>query len=170
MIANDDVYYDDSWLETLVQAHLRNPSIIHCHRARRIQLNAFHFEPFEDWPDTSGTEGSHLNFLFSVSGVVYPPQFLLSLKSFGNAFDDPHNRADDIWVNHVALRAGFHIAQVSPRSKSFARTKVSRTEALSQLAVERENKQLQLAQTYSAKDKELLRGLQEQVGLKLATT
>jgi len=162
--ADDDVYYDESWLETLMQANLRNPSIIHCHRARRIQLNAFHFEPYEDWPDSSSTEGSHLNFLLGVSGVVYPPQFLLSLKSIGDAFVGTCYRADDVWINHMALRTGFSVAQVSSCSKRYPSTRSSRIDPLSQSNLAGGDNQLQLARTYTAKDRELLRGLQEQVG------
>ena len=78
--ADDDIIYPRGWLAALAQAHQSNPAFIYCHRARRIRLNQYHFEPYGSWGPATSTEPHPLNFSIGAAGVIYPANFLHALS------------------------------------------------------------------------------------------
>lgn len=159
--ADDDVFYPLWWLESLVKAYQDNPSVIHCFRARRMMLNRFHFEPYRLWEFSSGTEPSHLNFITSVGGVIYPPAFLASLKTRGRAFETCCPKADDIWLSYVAFQEGFKVAQVDDSIDEFDPIRGTQGVRLLYENVLHGGNQLQLDGTFSPEDRSKLFALQK---------
>ncbi len=159
--ADDDVFYPRDWLEGLVRAHESNPEVIHSYRARRMRLNRYHFEPYSSWLPCTSSEPDRLNFLIAVEGVIYPPAFLHALKARGTAFEETCPQADDIWLNYVAHREGFAVAQVAAVWPSYSLIPGTQVTRLSSYNVEHGGNQLQLARTYSPEDRAALYAYQE---------
>ncbi len=71
--ADDDVYYEQDWLEKLVRAYEKEKCIV-CHRAHRIKISKNGLEPYKKWAKKiKGGHASYLNFFTGVGGVLYPP-------------------------------------------------------------------------------------------------
>lgn len=100
--ADDDIYYTNQWLEKLYKEYLRDPSIIHCHRATKfyIELRKFKTIPggynFYENP-------SFLNKLVGIGGVLYPPKSLHSDIFKYNLFMKLAPTNDDIWFWFMAI-------------------------------------------------------------------
>ncbi len=150
--ADDDIIYTPDWLAALTRAHERDPRYIHCHRARRMRLNGHHFEPYGSWEPAPDTEPHPLNFAIGASGVIYPARFLRELKRYGTAFSHKCPTADDIWLNRVAYREGFLVAQVAPVWPDFSQVPASQVVNLYSVNIGEGGNQLQLAETYSPED------------------
>jgi sugar lactone lactonase YvrE len=151
--ADDDIIYTRNWLAELTHARELNPTWIHCHRARRMRLNPYHFEPYGSWGPATDTEPSPLNFFIGASGVIYPPEFLRALRDYGTAFRQVCPKADDIWLNRVAYREGFHVAQVASEWLQVKDIPASQSVALYVENINDGGNQLQLAATYSPEDR-----------------
>ena len=151
--ADDDIIYPRDWLAALAQAHQSNPAFIYCHRARRIRLNQYHFEPYGSWGPATSTEPHPLNFAIGATGVIYPPNFLHALKGYGTAFRHTCPTADDIWLNRVAYRKGFLVAQVTPSWPYYPLIPASQVMSLYKENIADGGNQLQLAYTYGREDR-----------------
>jgi len=154
--ADDDIIYPRHWLASLVDAHRQAPRYIHCHRARRIRFDQGHFAPYWAWPAATERAPHPLNFLIGASGVIYPPAFLRALKDSGTAFMRACPSADDIWLNFVAYRHGFAVAQLSESWPGFSDIPASQAVSLSRINIGEGANQLQLARTYRAADRQNL--------------
>ncbi len=151
--ADDDIIYPRSWLAALMHAHKKLPDCIHCHRARRMRLNPYHFEPYGSWEPAKDRKPSPLNFLVGASGVIYPPAFLDALRGYGTDFLGVCPTADDIWLNRVAYREGFLITQVATEWLKVANIPASQSLTLSSVNMLNGGNQLQLANTYSPEER-----------------
>lgn len=117
--ADDDVLYPRTWLSGLAKAYETYPRIVHCYRARRVQVRDGALLPYRDWPPCS-TDAAHPSVIATgVSGVIYPPQLLEAIRRAGKAFEEKCPRADDLWLHVQALRAGFSIRQIGPEPIHF---------------------------------------------------
>ncbi len=150
--ADDDVIYPQEWLEQLTQGYEANPSAIHCFRAHRIRMATARPTPYNSWAPCEDTRPSHLNFITGVSGVVYPPEYLLYLKQYGTAFTRCCPHSDDIWLTVIALRGGFKIAQLYDTPRLFTTIPKSQTKRLYNLNVILGENQVQLMRTLSKVD------------------
>ena len=104
--ADDDIYYPPSWLEILYNAHLEEPSLIHCHRAHRISFINKSILPYEKWEKhISKVKPSFSNFLTGVGGVLYPPNSFTDEVYNQNVFSKITPYADDIWFWGMAVLA-----------------------------------------------------------------
>jgi hypothetical protein len=113
--ADDDVLYPRRWLARLVAAARRAPQFIHAHRAHRFSFGPDgQPAPYAGWPPCRVTSPSHRHFVTGVAGVLYPPAMVQALREAGDGFLACCPRADDIWLNAVALRAGVQACQVTP--------------------------------------------------------
>ena len=156
--ADDDVIYPEDWLEQLIRAYEANPSAIHCFRAHRMRVANGRTTPYNSWAPCEDTRPSHLNFITGVSGVIYPPEYLLHLKQSGTEFTRCCPHSDDIWLTVVALRAGFKIAQLDDSPRLFTTIPKSQTKRLFDLNVVLGENQVQLMQTLSKADLAILGG------------
>jgi hypothetical protein len=50
---------------------------------------------------------------------IYPPQFLVKLKTAGSAFKYCCPNQDDVWLHAQALRAGYMTRQIVPNALFF---------------------------------------------------
>lgn len=117
--ADDDVFYPRTWLSDLEHAHTELPNLIHCHRAKEIQLQGNRLAPYRTWRFAKHALPSHRIFLTGVSGVIYPPDFLHKLKREGDAFKALCPTADDVWLNAMALKHGVKVKQITPTAAVF---------------------------------------------------
>ncbi len=116
--ADDDIIYDRSWLKQLIS--LNSDGVIRCYRAHEVLMSARgRLEPYASWPPVRDTQPSHRAFATGVSGVLYPAGFLSKLLAAGDAFRDVAPFADDVWLNAIAIRSGFRVAQLYAKSRSF---------------------------------------------------
>ncbi|HUF09985.1 MAG TPA: hypothetical protein VMO47_11730, partial [Rhodothermales bacterium] len=150
--ADDDVLYGRSWLEHLFTAYQADPEVIHGYRVRRMRFNPYHFEPYVDWPPAESTEAGCLNFVTAVEGVIFPPAFLKALKTYGTGFRTACPTSDDIWLNYVAHREGFKVAQVKSEWPVYTLVPGTQVDCLFVHNVVRGGNQIQLAQTYARED------------------
>ena len=129
-----------------------------------MRLNPYHFEPYADWPPAQSTVAGCLNFLMGVEGVGFPPAFLQALKSYGTGFRTACPTNDDIWLNYVAYREGFKVAQVKSEWPVYTLVPGSQVDSLSVHNVARGGNQIQLARTYAREDLKGLFSAQEASG------
>ena len=156
--ADDDLVYPSEWLEALLNAHRLEPEIIHCYRARTVLIDEQGIRPYVEWPLCKGRLLQSTNFLTGVSGVIYPPKFLTQLRSYGSAFTDCCPKADDIWLNVIALRHGFKVKQLQEEAIDFPEVPGSQTQALWPTNQFGGANDRQIAKTYGPSDLARLRG------------
>jgi len=105
--ADDDVLYPATWLDGLMAA--RGPvNEVLAYRARVMTDG-----PYEAWPMCSNNWPSANFFATGVSGVLYPPAVLLSLRERGAEFMYSCPKADDFWLHYAAVASGIETRQVS---------------------------------------------------------
>lgn len=130
--ADDDVRYDRVWLQQLVEANRRRPTLIHCHRAHRMRLAPGPaLAPYMSWPPCEDERPSHAWFVTGVSGVVYPPSFLDAVREDGDGFRACAPRADDVWLTARAIAHGVRVAQVGAVPRLYSPVVGGQTTALS---------------------------------------
>jgi hypothetical protein len=117
--ADDDVLYPKHWLARLVEQHDKQPSAVHCYRARVMALNGETFAPYTSWRDCESTLPSHRHFSVGLAGVLFPPVVLHELRKRGDAFKSSCPRTDDIWLNLHAQRVGAKVQQVRAAAEHF---------------------------------------------------
>ena len=76
--ADDDIYYEEDWLESLYDAHKKNPTSLIAQRVRRLktdngEIKVVPNKIFMDW-DLSKPE--YFNQLLGGTGCLYPPHSL----------------------------------------------------------------------------------------------
>jgi len=158
--ADDDQLYPRQWLQTLQQAYLADDTALHCFRAYVIALTTDgHLQPYKRWPKCHSTEPSLLHFATGVSGIIYPPAMQLALRARGLGFLSCCPRADDIWLNAVALWEGFPVRQIEPVPVNFYEMPGSRAQGLARSNVDQGGNDPQLDATYRREDLARLREL-----------
>jgi hypothetical protein len=154
---DDDIIYAPYMLEKLVDAWHSMSNFIHCHRARRINFVDLQLAPYKSWAMCRSTEPSFENFATGVSGVIYPPRFLFALKVAGDSFLQCCPKADDIWLNVNALRAGFPVRQIKAQAIHFCEIPFSRRTALFKTNLHGEKNDEQIRATYTSEDIPLMK-------------
>lgn len=117
--ADDDVLYPRHWLQRLQRAALAHPDDINCFWANRMSFSGNTIDQYSRWKPCRTTERRRDNFAVGVSGVLYPPAMLNSLRERGTRFLDVSPMADDIWLHWVALQSGVLVRQVSKTPHHF---------------------------------------------------
>lgn len=76
--ADDDLYYEEDWLESLYGAYLKNPNNIYVRRAARIEVGKNSLKTISNRKllYTNHFEASNKNLLLSGSGCLFPPNSL----------------------------------------------------------------------------------------------
>ena len=110
--ADDDGIYAKHWLHGLLMAHQSEPEHIHCYWARKLTIEGGRIRPYLTWQTVASCEPSNQNFALGVSGVIYPPKFLMALQQAGEGFKNTCPKADDVWLHAMALRSGYKVRQV----------------------------------------------------------
>lgn len=150
--ADDDTIYPRTWLERLVAEHHATPGMIVCYRARRITIDDGALSPYATWEFSESDDTSWLNFFTAVSGVIHPIALLEALKQRGRAFLEVSPKADDVWINHTALREGIRVRLIDGVSRTFPLVDETQDEALWYTNLSAGGNDKQIAATYSPAD------------------
>lgn len=108
--ADDDLYYEPSWLETMTSAFDPADPMIICHRAHRLKHSGGLLSPYGDWEEDVQDEAARRPSIdlmpTGVAGILYPPHSLhpdvLDIASIKRLAPS----ADDLWFYWMARRAG----------------------------------------------------------------
>ncbi|MBT9369653.1 hypothetical protein [Rhizobium sp. CSW-27] len=106
--ADDDVYYERTWLEDLVRAWRGNHGQTVCHRAHRITTDAVgNWKPYAQWQNgfREPTASAEV-FPTGVGGILYPPGSLHPLCTRRDLFQSLAPTADDLWFYWMTRMAG----------------------------------------------------------------
>lgn len=151
--ADDDVMYPTYWLDGLFRAHIELPGMVHCYRALQVVMcEDGSLAPYRSWPFRSSSAPSRLNFLTGVSGVIYPTAMLRCIARAGKGFVDTCPRADDVWLNVLALRNAYPVKQVLPVSLHFDTIRGTQRQALLLENHRADGNDAQIRKTYTASD------------------
>ena len=151
---DDDVLYPRTFAQKLI--HAPSDSTITAYRAHRVVLEEEGIAPYRRWKPVKTPGPSVLNFATGVDGVRYPREMVQFVAQRGTEFLDLAPRADDVWLNHCALRAGFPVQLVAERSANFPLVPGSQRVRLSRVNLSGGN-DAQIAATYTEEDVAKLR-------------
>jgi hypothetical protein len=150
--ADDDVFYPRFWLKELVAAHKEFPDCVNCYRARVMMLRDGKIAPYREWPLCESSDPSCRFVATGVSGVIYPPAFLRTLKVAGRAFRGCCPKADDLWLHVQALRAGYKIRQLRSKALDCLQVPGSQESRLGSDNYDAGGNDRQIESTYTAAD------------------
>jgi len=98
--ADDDLYYDPSWLGALIEGWKIHKQVI-CHRAHKILLDSKGYPvPYKnwDWQANNNSEPDGLLFPTSGAGTLYPPGTFNNEVFNKDNFMSICDGTDDIWL------------------------------------------------------------------------
>lgn len=104
---DDDFLYPPWFLERMAERLKSTPETILCYRAREMMFDApGKLAPYAQWPIATAETPSSRLFFTSGGGALLPVSLLTALETQGDRFLSCCPDADDIWLNHVASKAG----------------------------------------------------------------
>lgn len=97
--ADDDIYYPNHWLNELYKFHVKYPTDIISHRARKIKMNVDKtIGKYSEWELCLGeSPSSYLNFATNGAGSLIPPNSYDETILNYNLAKDLCFSTDDIW-------------------------------------------------------------------------
>ncbi len=103
--ADDDIFYENDWLEKLIESHKQNKNCIISHRAHKIKITKEgNIAPYKNWSKKiKDTTPSFLNFLTGAGGVLYPINCFYKDVFDEELFMELAPKADDLWFWAMAL-------------------------------------------------------------------
>lgn len=108
--ADDDIIYAEDWLESLYLAYLKEPTLIHCHRAHKISFFRRKLLPYKYWEiNIKNVKPTFNNFLTGAGGVLYPVNCFYKFILREDLFMQLAPNADDIWFWAMAVLKGTKI-------------------------------------------------------------
>lgn len=115
----DDIVYPKSWLANLMATNREHPDCIATYRCHTVTFSAKGLAPYSSWIPTVNSNPSYRHFGTTVSGQMYSPEFVNFIKSEGDAFLTVSPTNDDLWIHHLAVRAGVRTVQVTRDQQHF---------------------------------------------------
>lgn len=114
LTVDDDLFYERSLIEKLVESERSNPGCIHAGRCHRIRLNSRHLpKPYRKWRQEISDAGVHsLNFFTGCGGVLFPPGALPEETCDSPLFMSLAPKADDVWFWAMARRNAVPVCNV----------------------------------------------------------
>jgi hypothetical protein len=106
--ADDDIYYDRTWLEKLWKSHLEHPGCVICHVAKTVEFDATgKIIPFTEWKrNTKDDRPPRLNVQLGAGGALYHKKYLHTDVCKKELFANLAPYADDLWFYFMALLGG----------------------------------------------------------------
>jgi hypothetical protein len=103
--ADDDIYYDRKWLETLWESHIDNPDCVVCQVANTVGFGVNgEIIPFTQWKrDTKGSGSPRLSVQLSGGGALYHKKYLHGDVGKKELFTRLAPYADDLWFYFMAI-------------------------------------------------------------------
>lgn len=105
--ADDDIFYQKDWLNTLWSTHERTGAKITAHRCHKVLIKNDRVLPYAKWQKNLSVDSicSPLNFPTGAGGVLYAPRSLhTDILDMETAREVCPN-GDDIWFWAMAIRA-----------------------------------------------------------------
>lgn len=102
---DDDVWYPPEWLERLYNSYLKEPNLIHTHRALQVTGENGKINKYIDWGIQiyAPQEPSYCWHLTGTGGVLYPPHCLYKDICNRERFLSMAPSVDDIWFWAMAI-------------------------------------------------------------------
>jgi hypothetical protein len=113
---DDDVIYDYDVLEHLIMSYIKDPSMIHACRVRKIKRNTTSICPYNEWNLVTQTGSDFLYIATGAGGILYPPNSLDPEVLNEDVFMDICQTADDIWFKSMSLKRGVIVNKVYTRN------------------------------------------------------
>ena len=117
--ADDDIIYNEKWLEQLINSYNKDPKSIHCHRITRLDIRNNVLTSQDRWGYTRKRgylkdifKPSAYNKLTGCAGVLYPPNCFNEDIFNETLFNMLTPTSDDIWFFFQALRNGYKVRVV----------------------------------------------------------
>lgn len=111
--ADDDVYYQQDWLERLVKNHTAPRKEIICHRAHGVRVESDgSVASYEMWDWNSNDFSSTSIFPTGVGGVLYSPGSLPEEALNEASFRSLCPKADDVWLAWMGRIGGAEYKKV----------------------------------------------------------
>ncbi|MGH1978807.1 MULTISPECIES: glycosyltransferase family A protein [Rothia] len=118
--ADDDILYPKNWLRYLNEAAAQYPGEFLGYRTHRFTLDAQgKVAPYKQWVYGSVNDALYSNFITTGAGTIFPAALQKALKEAGEDFLEKSPKADDIWVNVIALRNGLKARKIDHRGMTF---------------------------------------------------
>ncbi len=131
---DDDEYYPENTLQSLVDMHRKNPDAICANRAHKLTFKDNKINPYRKWKTNyKGFKNPHSHLLQTgVCGVLYPPGSLHSDVFDKELFKKICLRADDVWLYIMAYRNGTKVTTNKKFNKDFITVSKTQKETLVQ--------------------------------------
>lgn len=103
--ADDDIFYEKTWLEKLWKSHIENPGFIVCHVAKVIEFDKDNNPiPFVKWKrNIKNNHPFFSNVQIGAGGVLYHRKYLHEDIFRRDLFSNLAPNADDLWFYFMAL-------------------------------------------------------------------
>lgn len=125
--ADDDIFYQRTWLEKLYHSYLSASQDIHVHRAHRVLCSDNTVYPYEKWEKHVDEESARYdNFLTGCGGVLYPPKCFENEVFRSDIFLKYAPYADDVWLWFMAILSGRKIRVVKNHINTLTCTNIFR--------------------------------------------
>jgi hypothetical protein len=156
--ADDDIIYPRGWLAGLVAGAQAHPEEFVGYRAKRVVGTDGELAAYATWPSARVGEVGPQVFLTGGAGVVFPPALQRAIRDAGEGFRETCPRADDVWINAQAVRAGIPARRIDADGRSMLSYPRSQDEALHHDNVAAGGNDIQLAATLTGDDRRLMLG------------
>lgn len=151
--SDDDLIYPSEWLKTLYEASLAYPGEFLGLRAHNITLTADgEVVPYTDWAKGERFEALHSNFLTTGAGCIITPEMQKIIASAGEDFLEKAPKADDIWVNLLAVKHGIKRRLIDGKEMQLVSVPRTQATALHHSNVGSNQNDVQFAATASSVD------------------
>ncbi len=154
--ADDDLLYPRDWLQRLAEAFQKYPGMLNCYRAHLVALDRYGVAPYKHWSPVCSTRPSFRHFATSGAGIILPTGLQRILKQKGASFLRCCPKADDIWLNVQALRAGYLVRTVARKQFRLLGIPGTQKSALSHQNCTGEENDRQIAATYTHEDMQIM--------------
>jgi len=128
---DDDMLYDSTLIEELMNSYQYFPMCVSAKRVHRIVLDSFGKpDKYEKWIGECETINypSHMLFATGVGGVLYPPHLLLPMTFNLDKINRMCINNDDIWLKYMEIISGVKV--VFAPGKNVNPVKILNTQAL----------------------------------------
>lgn len=116
---DDDLIYEKDWLKKLYETHLKYPSDIIGHKARRIKVNEENIaQDYKLWGYT-GENDFKRNLMIGEGGILYPPKSLHPMITDYELALKLAPKNDDLWFKAMALKNNTNVRLAEKICTSF---------------------------------------------------
>lgn len=132
VLADDDFYYPETWLEELVETSIKEPNCVVCHRSHLIEIENGQLKPYGKWGwYANGIKGpSYSLHILTGAGTLFPEYFFQDDFFDLNTICSIAPTVDDMWIKVYSLRKEYKVVKVRAVSKSLITVRESQKVSL----------------------------------------